>query len=295
MKSTSAACGRILVLRFVPRLNRAVKPKAMTVAQLHSIEMDGQTIAYRQAGQGPALVLLHGFLSDSRCWRHQLSHLSDQFRVVAWDAPGAGSSSDPPDTFATASYARCLAGFLDAIGIERAHVLGLSWGGILAQEFYRLYAERFRSLILADTYAGWKGSLPETAWKERLATCLQDASGPPKALVTKFLPGVFTDAAPQHLREEFSAIVSEFHPAGFRLMSLSSAEADTRDLLPSVDVATLLLWGDDDRRSPLHVAEQFHAAIPGAELAIIPNAGHLSNMEQPDLFSGHVRRFCLSA
>lgn len=65
----------------------------MTGAQLRSVEVDGQTIAYRQAGQGPALVLLHGFLCDSRCWRHQLSHLSDQFSVVAWDAPGAGSPS----------------------------------------------------------------------------------------------------------------------------------------------------------------------------------------------------------
>jgi pimeloyl-ACP methyl ester carboxylesterase len=259
------------------------------------MEIDGQTIAYRQAGQGPALVLLHGFLCDSRCWRHQLSHLSDRFRVVAWDAPGAGSSSDPSDTFTTASYARCLTGFLDAIGIEQAHVLGLSWGGILAQEFYRLSAERVRSLVLADTYAGWRGSLPETVWKQRLATCLQDASGPRETLLAKFLPGVFTDAAPQLLREEFAAIVSEFHPIGFRLMSLSSAEVDTRDLLPRVAVATLVLWGDDDRRSPLHVAEQFHAAIPGAELAIIPNAGHLSNMEQPDVFNGHVRRFCLSA
>jgi pimeloyl-ACP methyl ester carboxylesterase len=89
-------------------------------------------------------------------------------------------------------------------------------------------------------------------------------------------------------------IVSEFHPVGFRLMSLSSAEIDTTDLLPRVSVPTLLLWGDDDRRSPLHIADQFRAAIPGAELAIIRNAGHLSNMEQHDVFNGHVRRFCHS-
>ena len=76
-------------------------------------------------------------------------------------------------------------------------------------------------------------------------------------------------------------------------MSLSSAEVDTRDLLLRIDVPTLLLWGDDDRRSPLHVAEQFRAAIRGAELVIIPKAGHLSNMEQPEVFDGHVRRFCL--
>jgi pimeloyl-ACP methyl ester carboxylesterase len=238
-------------------------------------------------------VFLHGFLCDSRCWSGQLAQLKDRFRVVAWDAPGAGSSADPPDTFTTASYAHSLAGCLDAIGIERAHVVGLSWGGILAQEFYRLYPQRVRSLVLADTYAGWSGSLPEAVWKERLASCLRDADGPSEALVAKFVPGVFTDAAPQHLRDQFAGIVSGFHPAGFRLMSLSSAEVDTRDLLPRIEVATLLLWGDDDRRSPLHIAEQFRAAIPGAELSIIPKAGHLSNMEQPELFDGHVRDFCL--
>jgi pimeloyl-ACP methyl ester carboxylesterase len=110
----------------------------------------------------------------------------------------------------------------------------------------------------------------------------------------KFVPGVFSDAAPQRLLEEFSTIVSEFHPIGFRLMSLSSAEVDTRDLLAEIDVPTLLLWGEADRRSPLEVAKQFHAVIPGAKLAMIPNAGHLSNMEQPVVFNEHVRRFCLS-
>jgi pimeloyl-ACP methyl ester carboxylesterase len=267
----------------------------MTHAPLHFVQADGQTIAYRQMGSGPALVLLHGFLCDSRCWRHQLTHLSDQFRVVAWDAPGAGASSDPPDTFTTASYVHCLAAFLDAIGIERAHILGLSWGGILAQEFYRLHGERFRSLVLADTYAGWKGSLAEAVWKERLASCLNLADGPPEVTAAKLMPGMFTDAVSKEVRDELSVIICGYHPIGFRLMSISSAEVDTGDLLPRVGVATLLLWGDSDCRSSLQIAQQFHAAIPGVELAIIPNAGHVSNMERPDLFKDHVRRFCRSA
>ena len=237
-------------------------------------------------------MLLHGFLCDSRCWRPQLAGLSDHFRVVAWDAPGAGASSDPSGPFTTTDYANCLAHFLDRVGVERAHVLGLSWGGILAQEFYRLYPERLLRLVLAGSYAGWKGSLPEPVWRERLAACLADAAGEPAALAAKFVPGVFTDAAPRPLRDEFSAIVADFHPVGFRLMALSSAESDTRTLLPHIGVPTLLLWGDDDRRSPRYVAEQLHTAIPGAELAILSGAGHLSNMEQPAAFDDVVRRFC---
>ena len=192
----------------------------------------------------------------------------------------------------TTDYARCLASFLDRVGIARAHVVGLSWGGILAQEFYRLYPERLRCLVLADTYAGWKGSLPEPVWQERLSVCLTDAAGPPDALVDKLLPGMFSAGAAQGLRAKLATIISEFHPVGFRLMSLSSADMDTRDLLPRINVPTLVLWGEDDRRSSTHIAKQLHAAIPGAKLTIIPNAGHLSNMEQPQAFNRHVRRFC---
>lgn len=265
----------------------------MTDTELDTAHVNGYPIAYREAGQGVAIVLLHGFLCDSRCWRRQLAGLSDGFRVVAWDAPGAGSSPDPPESFTTTDYAQCLAGFLDALDIGRAHVVGLSWGGILAQELYRLHPKRLRCLVLADSYAGWKGSLPEPMWKERLENCLRDSTGPAEALVSRLLPGMFTDGVSEGTRDELAGIMSEFHPVGFRVMARSSAEMDTRDLLPAIDVPTLLLWGEDDRRSPIRVAHQLHAAIPAAELAVIPAAGHLSNMEQSEAFNAHVRRFCL--
>jgi pimeloyl-ACP methyl ester carboxylesterase len=123
----------------------------MRSPELARAEVNGHSVVYQDAGEGPPLVLLHGFPCDSRCWRLQLADLSDSFRVLAWDAPGAGSSSDPPDPFTITDWAQCLAGFLDVLGIERAQVLGLSWGGILAQEFYRLYPDRVLTLILCDS------------------------------------------------------------------------------------------------------------------------------------------------
>jgi pimeloyl-ACP methyl ester carboxylesterase len=266
----------------------------MTSAELSHAEVNGHAVAYRHAGEGPPLILLHGFLCDSRCWRSQLEVLSDRFRVVAWDAPGAGSSPDPPDPFTTADWAQWLAELLDTVGIERAQVLGLSWGGILAQEFYRLYPDRVLALILCDTYAGWKGSLPESVCKERLERCCVESSLPPEDFVARWVPEFFTQGAPHDLKEEMSAIVSDFHPLGFRLMAKSSAETDTTDLLPNIEVPTLLLWGDDDRRSPMNIAEHLRDAIPNAELVVVANAGHVSNMEQPEEFNAHVRRFCLS-
>lgn len=263
-----------------------------TIPELSRADAGGRSVAYRTAGEGPALVLLHGFLCDSRCWRRQLAGLSNTFEVVAWDAPGAGSSSDPPEEFTITDWARCLADFLDVLGIRRAYLLGLSWGGMLAQELYRLHPETALALILADTYAGWKGSLGASVAEQRLAKCVRDSSLAPEEFVPLWVPvQFFTEAAPHDLTEEMSAVVADFHPLGFRLMAKSLAETDTRDLLPKIEVPTLLLWGGDDRRSPMSVAEQFRDAIPNAELAVLGNAGHVSNMEQPEEFNAHVRRF----
>jgi pimeloyl-ACP methyl ester carboxylesterase len=258
-------------------------------------EVKGFSIAYQRAGRGPVVVLLHGFLFDSRAWRPQLEGLSDDFTVIAWDAPGAGQSPDPPERFGITDWADCLAGLLDFAGVGSAHIVGLSWGGILAQEFYRRQPRRVRTLVLADTYAGWRGSLSAARSEERLATCLRDSLLPAAELVPKYLPGMHSVSATREVREELASIMSAFHPVGFRLMALSSAHVDARDLLREVRVPTLLVWGEADARSPLNVAHQFHAAIADAKLVVIPGAGHLSNVEAPAEFNAEVRNFCLSA
>jgi pimeloyl-ACP methyl ester carboxylesterase len=265
----------------------------MAIAPLARLEVGEHSIGYRSAGNGPALVLLHGFLCDSRVWRPELETLSNSFKVVAWDAPGAGESNDPSGPFTIEDWAVALAAFLDGIGIERAHVLGLSWGGLLAQEFYRLHPQRCLTLILADTYAGWKGSLGQQVAQQRLARCLRESSLPADEFVARWVPHEFFAAATPELAEEMASVVSQFHPLGFRLMAEALAENDTNDLLAMIHVPTLLLWGEHDQRSPISVAEHFRSTIPGAELAVIPGAGHVSNMEQPDAFDAHVRRFCL--
>src|SRR5688572_32330332 len=94
-------------------------------------------------------------------WRPQLAALADEFTVVAWDEPGAGRSSDVPADFALADYAKCLAALIDALDLGPAHVAGLSWGGTVAQELYRCRPDLVATLLLVDTYAGWKGSLAD--------------------------------------------------------------------------------------------------------------------------------------
>jgi pimeloyl-ACP methyl ester carboxylesterase len=258
------------------------------------VDVSGLTVAYEQAGKGPALVLLHGFTQDARTWRPQLAGLSGQFRVIAWDAPGAGESFDPPEQYALSDWAHCLAGLLETIGVHSAHILGLSWGGILAQEYYRRYPARVLSLVLADTYAGWKGSLPEQVTQERLAACLKDAVLPPHEFVPRYLPGMFSDHPSPEILEHLAAIMADFHPRGFHQMAVSSAQADTRHILPTIRVPTLLLWGDADKRSPISIAHQMLQVIPAAKLIILPSAGHVSNLEAPDLFNAALLSFYAS-
>jgi pimeloyl-ACP methyl ester carboxylesterase len=231
-----------------------------------------------------------------RAWRPQLRGLSGGYRVVSWDAAGAGASDDPPETFTITDWAEDLARLLDALALEEAHIVGLSWGGLVAQAFYGRYPSRVRSLVLSDTYAGWMGSLPADAVEKRLARCLSESELAPAELVARWVPmEFFTETVSDEVTSAMAAIVFDFHPRGFRLMARSLAENDTTSLLPTIRVPTLLLWGEGDQRSPIEVAERFRDAIPNAELQIIPAAGHVSNMDQPDLFTSHVRRFLSSS
>ena len=171
--------------------------------------------------------------------------LSDEFSVVTWDAPGAGASSDPPESFTVADWAECLAQLLEVISVGPAHVVGLSWGGILAQELYRLYPQRVRSFVFADTYGGWKGSFSESVARQRLERCRRESFLRAEEFVRRWVPHeFFTAAATSELADEMAAVVADFHPLGFRLMAQSLADTDSTALLPMIDVPTLLLWGD---------------------------------------------------
>src|SRR3954471_8343353 len=118
------------------------------------------TVAYRRAGAGPALVLLHGGLSDGRSWTPQLQSLAHDYDVVAWDAPGCGGSADPAADLCLADYADAVAALIRALGPGPVHLAGHSFGAGLAIDVYGRHRQLVRSLVLSGAYAGWRGSLP---------------------------------------------------------------------------------------------------------------------------------------
>jgi pimeloyl-ACP methyl ester carboxylesterase len=255
------------------------------------VQVEGLRIAYERAGEGAPLVLLQGFVGDAQStWRRQIDELSDEFTVVAWDGPGAGRSSDPAESFTLPDYADCLAGFLDAVGLGRVHLVGLSFGGALALEFYRRFPTTVMSLVLAGAYAGWVGSLPSEIAEQRLEQSLRASQLPPTEFMAAMLPTMFSPAAANEAADEFAASLTEFHPAGFRAMARACA-ADLRDVLPQVQVPTLLLYGDDDVRAPLSVGHALNEAITNSKLVVMPGVGHVSSVEAADQFNLEVRRF----
>ena len=255
------------------------------------VDVGGLSIAYERIGAGPPIVLLHGYVGDGpSLWRRQLDALSDDYTVIAWDAPGAGRSADPPEDLGIDGYADALDGFLDALALGPAHVIGLSFGGALAIALQRRHRTRTRSLVLASAYAGWRGSLPSDVADARLAQALRLSEESPAEFVDVLLPTMFTlPPAPDDL-DAYRIAMEEFHPVGFRAMARAAAE-DVSDIPPSIDVPTLLIYGERDERAPMSVAERLHAEISGSRLVVLPGAGHVCNMEFPERFNEEVRAF----
>jgi pimeloyl-ACP methyl ester carboxylesterase len=263
----------------------------MYLATVNLARVNGLELAYERVGEGPPLVFVHGGAEDGRIWQPQLAALADEFTVVAWDEPGAGRSSDVPADFALADYSNCLAAVIDDLALGPAHVAGLSWGGTLVQELYRNHPRLVSTLILVDTYAGWKGSLPEEEVRARVAGVRHMLAAP----ATEFdptLPGLFAGDPPAQFVPLLEKMAADVRPESLERELSLMAETDQRDLLPRIAVPTLLIWGELDVGSPPSVARQFEQAIPDAKLVVISGAGHVTNLERPEQFNAAVREFC---
>jgi pimeloyl-ACP methyl ester carboxylesterase len=251
----------------------------------------GLEIAYERVGVGPPLVLVHSAAADRRTWQPQLAALAGDFTIVAWDEPGAGASSDVPAAFGLADYADCLAALIVALDLGATHVAGLSWGGTIALELYRRHPDLVATLILADSYAGWKGSLPEEEVRARVAGLRRMLEAGPDEF-DPTLPGLFAGGPPRRFAGLLDQVAADVRRESLGPQLMVMAETDQRDLLPRIAVPTLLIWGEFDERSPLHVARQFEQAIANSKLVVIPGCGHMSNLEKPDEFNEIVREFC---
>ncbi|MDR1928343.1 MAG: alpha/beta hydrolase [Oscillospiraceae bacterium] len=244
-----------------------------------TIEIQGQSIFYTQAGEGEAVLLLHGWGTDQSLFAPLIQLLAKRCRVLALDFPGFGQSPEPSFAWSLEEYADCVLRFLQALGIERCSLLGHSFGGrvILKLAARRLPSPKLQKLILV----GAAGIKPEQSKK---ASLRQKRYQMGKRLLT--LPPVralFPEALEALRRRHGSADYRAASPL-MRQVLVKTVNEDLAPLLPLIQPPTLLIWGRNDTATPLADGRRMERDIPDAGLVILENAGHYAFLERQAQF-----------
>lgn len=249
-------------------------------------------IAYDDAGAGVPLVLVHGFPVDRRTWRPQVPALSTRCRVIALDLPGHGDSS-ATGAYAMESLADVLAGFLDALGIDRTVLLGYSMGGSIALEFARRHPERLRGLVLYAARA--VADSPEEAITREALAEVADLLDSQPIVVEEVMLDLASEPAIAR-GGEVARAVREMVASTPRLTFKQGLQAlarrpDYTATLPAIPCATLVVVGERDAVTPPAFSEEMAARVPNARMAVLPGAGHFANLETPEAFNRAVEGF----
>lgn len=252
------------------------------------------TLAYDDHGVGQPVLFLHAFPLNKSMWQEQIMALlaESRFRLVALDWRGFGESGITAEVSTMEQFADDVAGLMDSLGIDAAILCGLSMGGYAAFAFLRKYPQRVSGLILADTRPGADNAEAQ-ANRENVAR-LAESQGT-SAIADLQMPRLISDYTRQHspaVERRIRQMIASATPQGIAAASRGMAlRVDSTDLLGNITCPTLVLVGEHDVLIPAQVVQEYATKIPGAQFVVIPHAGHLSNLEQPQAFLQAVDRF----
>lgn len=256
--------------------------------------VNGLKLFYTDSGKAtaPAVVFIHGFPFDHTLWRDQEALLSPSFRVITYDQRGHGRSEVGDGQYLFEYFVDDLFGLLDALRIDRAILCGLSMGGYTALRAAERQPERIQGLILCDTRSEGDSNDAKVKRAASLRT-IREKGVPAFAeafLKTIFAPASFNKNLP--VVEQVRNVILRNTSLGISgtLIALAT-RTDTTLSLPTIHVPTLILVGDQDGVTPPSAAEAMQARIPGSHLGVIPDAGHMSNLENPALFNQALIQF----
>jgi 3-oxoadipate enol-lactonase len=246
-------------------------------------------IAFYEKGEGKTIVFLHGVGSDISAWKRQLDHFSQRWRAVAVEYPGYGASDLPAKGLSREEIGRFLFGAMDGLGIAEAHIVGLSMGGVMALEMIRQQPGRLRSLTLANTFARHPNAMTILEGLHRdisTMTMFEFAKG----RVDLILAPDATEA----LKQEVIETMARIDKRTYYWSTTAVWTADYRKDLPHIRRPVLIAIGEHDLLTPIALSEELAREIPSSKLQVIPDAGHLSNLDNPDVFNRIVSEFILS-
>jgi pimeloyl-ACP methyl ester carboxylesterase len=257
---------------------------------VHAQAHDEHPVAWLEAGNGPTVVFLHGLGGTRLAWGPQLDALSDRFRCVAWDMPGYGGSA-PLLPLSYAGIAERLRVLLDRLEVERAHLVGLSFGGMHALHFTLAHPERVGRLVLASTSPafGMDGTRAEDWMADRLRPI--DAGGRPSDGAERVIDAITARPLVGTARTETLASFDRISPEGFRAAVTCLPTNDHRDRLATIQAPALVIVGELDRETPVSYARVLADGLPDARLEILAGVGHLTPTEAPDAFNRLVAEF----
>jgi 3-oxoadipate enol-lactonase len=250
------------------------------------ITNNGCQIGYDETGAGSAtpIVFLHGVGSDKSVWHPQLEHFGATRRAIAFDYPGYGDSDPAPEGTTRDDYASVILSAMDALGVDRAHICGLSLGGVVAIAMHHAAPERCASLILADTFAVHPDG--QAIYERSLA-----GSGDLSAMAEARVDVLIAQPADSEVRGEVVETMSRIEPAAYRIGAEAVWLANQNGRASAIRVPTLVIVGDQDLITPVDLSNHLVDLIPNARMQAIAGAGHLTNLERPGEFNRIVERF----
>ena len=250
------------------------------------ITSNGYDIGYEDAGTSNAtpIVFLHGVGSDKSVWRPQLDHFAQTRRAVAFDYPGYGDSDPVPTGTTRDDYASAIISAMHELGIDRAHICGLSLGGVVAIAMHHADPTRCASLILADTFAEHPDG--RAIYERSIA-----ASGNLRAMAEARVDVLLAQPADPAVRSEVVETMAAIDPAAYRIGAEAVWLADQRERAAEIRVPTLVLCGAEDKVTPPALSDNLAALIRGARIVMIEGVGHIGNLENPGEFNRVVEGF----
>ena len=258
---------------------------------------DGARLHYEVHGAGDPVLLIMGLGSNAYGWHRTIPWLAGGYEVIAFDNRGTGRSDVPPGPYTITQMAADAGAVLDAVGRERVHVVGASLGGMIAQRFAIDHRRRVRSLVLVCTTPG--GAHATRATAEVMAALVQGGEDPATAYRRNawFLYGLDTRANHSERIEEDLAYRMKIptQPAGYFGQLQAAMGHDAWDDLPSIAVPTLVVHGDADLLVPTPNGKHLAERIPGAQLVLIPGAGHMLQADGGDVLRDAVLPFLTRA
>jgi 3-oxoadipate enol-lactonase len=248
-------------------------------------------LAYEVFGDGPPLLLIQGLGYGGRGWGPVLEPLAEAFTVAAFDNRGFGASDRPPGPYTAEELAADALAVLDAARIERAHVVGASLGGMVAQELALAYPERVDRLVLACTTPGGDAAFPMPA--RTVSLMLEAPAMPPDVALRRFVVNAVGPGGSEELIDRIVAYRTSNPPdaAGWQSQAAAGAMHDALDRVEEIKAPTLVVHGSEDAVVDPRNADLLADRIPGARVERLPGCGHLPFWEEPETFASLIREF----